>query len=47
MAESGGERALTGPVARGDWETVDRHRAALRGSGFEHAYDALVEATRV
>jgi predicted short-subunit dehydrogenase-like oxidoreductase (DUF2520 family) len=37
---------LTGPVARGDWETIDRHRAALRGSGFEHAYDALVEATR-
>ena len=37
---------LTGPVARGDWQTVDRHRTALRGSGFEHAYDALVEATR-
>ena len=37
---------LTGPVARGDWETVERHRAALSGSGFEQAYDALVEATR-
>jgi predicted short-subunit dehydrogenase-like oxidoreductase (DUF2520 family) len=37
---------LTGPISRGDWETVDRHRAALRGSGFEQAYDALVEATR-
>jgi predicted short-subunit dehydrogenase-like oxidoreductase (DUF2520 family) len=37
---------LTGPVARGDWETVERHRSALRGSGFEQAYDALVEATR-
>ena len=37
---------LTGPVARGDWETVDRHREALRGSGFEQAYDALVEVTR-
>ena len=36
---------LTGPVARGDWETVERHRNALRGSGFEQAYDALVEAT--
>ena len=23
---------LTGPIARGDWETVDRHREALRGS---------------
>jgi predicted short-subunit dehydrogenase-like oxidoreductase (DUF2520 family) len=36
---------LTGPVARGDWETVARHRAALHGSGFEQAYEALVEAT--
>jgi len=36
---------LTGPVARGDWETIDRHRAALHGSGFEQAYDALVEIT--
>ena len=23
---------LTGPIARGDWETVERHREALRGS---------------
>ena len=23
---------LTGPIARGDWETVDRHRAALRAT---------------
>lgn len=37
---------LTGPISRGDWETVERHRAALRGSGFEQAYDALVEVTR-
>lgn len=37
---------LTGPIARGDWETVDRHREALRGSGFEAAYDALAAATR-
>jgi predicted short-subunit dehydrogenase-like oxidoreductase (DUF2520 family) len=37
---------LTGPISRGDWETVERHRAALRGSRFEHAYDALVEVTR-
>ena len=37
---------LTGPIARGDWETVERHRTALRGSGFEDAYDALVEVTR-
>ena len=37
---------LTGPIARGDWETVERHRDALRGTGFEQAYDALAEATR-
>ncbi|HVC86464.1 MAG TPA: DUF2520 domain-containing protein [Gaiellaceae bacterium] len=37
---------LTGPIARGDWETVERHREALRGSGFEGAYDALAAATR-
>jgi predicted short-subunit dehydrogenase-like oxidoreductase (DUF2520 family) len=38
--------ALTGPISRGDWETVERHRSALRGSGFEQAYEALVEVTR-
>jgi predicted short-subunit dehydrogenase-like oxidoreductase (DUF2520 family) len=38
--------ALTGPVARGDWETVDRHRAALAGSRLEPLYTALVEATQ-
>ncbi len=37
---------LTGPISRGDWETVERLRAALRGSGFEQAYEALVEVTR-
>jgi len=37
---------LTGPVARGDWETVERHRAALAGSELEPLYAALVEATR-
>ncbi|MFL5927935.1 MAG: DUF2520 domain-containing protein [Gaiellaceae bacterium] len=37
---------LTGPIARGDWGVVDRHRAALHGSGFEAAYDALAEVTR-
>ena len=37
---------LTGPISRGDWETVERHRTALRGSGFERAYEALVEVTR-
>jgi predicted short-subunit dehydrogenase-like oxidoreductase (DUF2520 family) len=37
---------LTGPISRGDWETVERHRAALNGSGFEDAYEALVAVTR-
>ena len=37
---------LTGPISRGDWETVERHRTALRGSGFERAYEALAEVTR-
>jgi len=37
--------ALTGPVARGDWDTVARHRAAIDPSELE-LYDALVEATR-
>jgi predicted short-subunit dehydrogenase-like oxidoreductase (DUF2520 family) len=37
---------LTGPISRGDWETVELHRAALRGSSFEQAYEALVEVTR-
>ena len=37
--------ALTGPVARGDWETVARHRAAIDPSELA-LYDALVEAAR-
>jgi predicted short-subunit dehydrogenase-like oxidoreductase (DUF2520 family) len=37
---------LTGPIARGDWETVERHRTALHGSRFERAYEALVEVTQ-
>ena len=36
---------LTGPIARGDWETVERHRAALAGSRLEPLYDALAAAT--
>jgi predicted short-subunit dehydrogenase-like oxidoreductase (DUF2520 family) len=41
-AERGGE-ALTGPIARGDRETVERHRAAISGSAPEllPVYDAL------
>ncbi len=37
---------LTGPIARGDWETVERHRTAIHGSGFERAYEELAEVTR-
>jgi predicted short-subunit dehydrogenase-like oxidoreductase (DUF2520 family) len=37
---------LTGPIARGDWEMVARHREVLDGTGFERLYDVLVEATR-
>ena len=36
---------LTGPIARGDWETVERHRAALSATPHARVYDALAEAT--
>jgi predicted short-subunit dehydrogenase-like oxidoreductase (DUF2520 family) len=46
--EVGGERALTGPVARGDQETVAAQRAAVaeRTPGLLGLFDALTEATR-
>jgi predicted short-subunit dehydrogenase-like oxidoreductase (DUF2520 family) len=39
---------LTGPIARGDTATVERHLAAIRGEepALEPLYVALVEATR-
>ncbi len=39
---------LTGPIARGDWTTVDAHVAAIRreAPGLEELYLALAEATR-
>lgn len=41
-----GDRALTGPVSRGDLQTVRAHLAELRGSGdVELAYRAMGEAT--
>jgi predicted short-subunit dehydrogenase-like oxidoreductase (DUF2520 family) len=45
-AERGGE-ALTGPIARGDTATVDRHLDALRGHAPEliPMYEALAERT--
>jgi predicted short-subunit dehydrogenase-like oxidoreductase (DUF2520 family) len=38
---------LTGPIARGDWETVERHRAVIRAERpeLEELYLVLAEAT--
>lgn len=40
---------LTGPIARGDWETVDAHLAAIRSRApeMEPVYAVLAEATRM
>jgi predicted short-subunit dehydrogenase-like oxidoreductase (DUF2520 family) len=46
VASVGPRAALTGPVARGDWETVDRHRAVLEGLD-RRAYDVMVELAEV
>jgi predicted short-subunit dehydrogenase-like oxidoreductase (DUF2520 family) len=45
VAALGPAAALTGPVARGDWATVDRHRAALDPRELA-AYDAMVDLAR-
>jgi predicted short-subunit dehydrogenase-like oxidoreductase (DUF2520 family) len=47
-AERGAEDALTGPIARGDEETVARQRAAVaeRTPDLLPLFDAMVEATR-
>jgi predicted short-subunit dehydrogenase-like oxidoreductase (DUF2520 family) len=47
-ASMGAERALTGPIARGDTETVERQRHAIaeRAPELLPLYDALAEATR-
>jgi predicted short-subunit dehydrogenase-like oxidoreductase (DUF2520 family) len=47
-AKLGPRQALTGPVARGDDETVSRQRAAVaeRTSDLVTLFDVLVEATR-
>lgn len=44
--ERGGEPPLTGPLARGDWETVRRNLEALSGDPFEAIYRAFAEAFR-
>jgi predicted short-subunit dehydrogenase-like oxidoreductase (DUF2520 family) len=42
--------ALTGPAARGDWETVERHRSTIAGMPGHRselaAYDAMVGLAR-
>lgn len=48
VAELGAAAALTGPAARGDWATIDRHRDALTALDARElpAYDAMVQAAR-
>lgn len=38
---------LTGPIARGDWATVEAHKRAIRAARpeLEHLYETLAEAT--
>ena len=45
VATLGPAAALTGPVARGDWATVDRHLATLDPSE-RRAYEAMAAAAR-
>jgi predicted short-subunit dehydrogenase-like oxidoreductase (DUF2520 family) len=45
VAAVGPARALTGPVARGDGATIERHRAVLEPAE-RPAYDALVELSQ-
>ena len=47
-ARSGAQRALTGPIARGDGATVERQRVALaaRAPDVLGTFDALADATR-
>jgi predicted short-subunit dehydrogenase-like oxidoreductase (DUF2520 family) len=45
VAALGPSRALTGPAARGDWSTIERHRAVLPADE-RPAYDAGVALAR-
>lgn len=45
VAELGPAAALTGPAARGDWSTIERHLAALDPSE-RAAYQAMVDLAR-
>ncbi|MCX7620912.1 MAG: DUF2520 domain-containing protein [Acidimicrobiales bacterium] len=48
VARLGPAGALTGPAARGDWATIERHRKALdeMDPNEREVYDALVRAVR-
>ncbi len=47
VKEVGPRRALTGPVARGDRRTLERHRRYLEDyPGFSRVYDALVASMK-
>lgn len=48
VAQLGAPAALTGPAARGDWGTIERHREALGALGPDEVamYDAMVRAAR-
>ena len=45
LAISTPDRALTGPIARGDVETVARHCEALYDTGYLEAYSVLARLT--
>ena len=49
VAAAGPRAALTGPVERGDWETVEKHVSALEAAGLETdlaVYKALTERVK-
>ena len=49
FVELGGSRALTGPAVRGDWATINRHRAALSHAARDvlPLYEALLRSMLV
>lgn len=47
MTTHGSEAALTGPASRGDWETIERHLAALDNPEDRRLYQILSERAAV
>jgi predicted short-subunit dehydrogenase-like oxidoreductase (DUF2520 family) len=47
VAQLGPAKALTGPVARGDWDTVRRHLAALDPAEHDGYLALAAEAARL